>query len=284
MKNVLYMILALSLTLFMSSCTEILEKFKNFEPASRSEINKDTAFGKVLKLFKSGTEEKVVVLKNDQIKGIYLLPDGTYSTSSEYVVPKLTDTFLNALIDKLRNAGGGYIWLSYIDDVSKDNECLYVRVTSCLHTNSAPDYMSDGAVNYQKNRKNFLALREKELKDSIREASEMKIKKQNFLAAANSLLTQKVYVKSDRNKLSDVKGSVQSAIKVLSDARRNGLITECLLIGFSDFQNDPDCPKMQPDSSIKVFNLISQPGKSKNCVSGSQEVMDVDYLLSILKL
>ena len=68
MKNVLYRILAFSLLLMVSSCTEILEKFKNFESASKSEINKDTAFGKVLKLFKSGNEEKEVVLKNDHVK------------------------------------------------------------------------------------------------------------------------------------------------------------------------------------------------------------------------
>ena len=105
-----------------------------------------------------------------------------------------------------------------------------------------------------------------------------------MLYAANSMLRDKVYIKSVRNELSDVSGSVESAIKILSDAKRDNVIQEGILIGFSDFENDPVCMPLKPDPTIRVFNLISQPGKSKNCVIGSQEIMDIDYLLSILKL
>ena len=284
MKNFIYMFLGLTLILGLSNCSEVQKKLQMAGFSFGSDPKNEGEPGKAFGFFKTGNDSRVTVANGNQIRGIYLLADGTYSTSIDYVVPRLNTTFLEVLIDKLRHNGGGYIWLSYIDDASKDNECLYLKITTSLITTEKPNFMESGAVNYQKNLKKFEALHSKEMNDSILEVSEMNNRKQKFLDAAYSLLNQKVYLKSYRNKLSDVSGSVQSANKVLTDARRNSMITDCILVGFSDFQNDPDCPALQVDSSVKVFNLISQSGKSKNCISGSQEVMDSDYLLSILKL
>lgn len=276
MKTLLFILTLILPLAALNSCSDV--------QGSISEIKQGIGFDKVFNFVMGNNSDKKVVVESTIVRGTFFLADGTYSTSTDYVVPRINIPFLKVYIEKLRNKGGGYVWLSYIDNASKDNECLFIKVTISLHTSPKPNFMGGGAISYQKNLRNFEALHSKELKDSILEVSDFIAREQKFLDAANSLLNQKVYVKSSRNTLSDVSGSVKSAIKVLTDARRNNLITDCALIGFSDFQNDPVCPALQPDPSVKVFNLISQPGKSKNCVSGSQEVMDVDYLFSILKL
>ena len=159
-----------------------------------------------------------------------------------------------------------------------------MRVTCPRGTSPKPNFMANGAVSYKKLKLEWETNHLREISDSLSEVEQFSLKKKEMLYAANSMLRDKVYIKSVRNELSDVSGSVESAIKILSDAKRDNVIQEGILIGFSDFENDPVCMPLKPDPTIRVFNLISQPGKSKNCVIGSQEIMDIDYLLSILKL
>jgi len=282
MKTLLF-ILVLLLPIGLSNCTEIQKKFSNLSvssisPAKNSFVQKvgeginenSTATGQ-------GNESK------KSITGYFVLGDGTYSNTMDYVVPRLNTSFLERLINKCRLEGGGFIWVSYIDAKSRDNETLFIKVSAPVHgTIAKPNFMADGAINYKKKKTAWESQYRKVVSDSLAEVQQFSKMKQKFLDDSYSLLKNKVYIKSERNRLSDVTGSLESAMKVLTDAKRNNVIQNCAIIGFSDFENDPDCPALQPDPAVKVYNLISQPGKAKSVMPGTMEVIDVDYLFSTL--
>ena len=274
MKTPLLLLIFL-LLLGLSNCTDTDTRF--------SKLTSSLITNKEKKIDESNKFSESTAKVNQMVRGFFILPDGTYSTSKDYVVPKLSSTFLEKIIDKLRTDGGGLIWLSYIDDKSKDNATLFLRVPSVkARMVSRPNFMASGAINFKKEKLKWENQNRTETLDSIKEAEQFQSKKQRFLDDAYSMLKNQVYVKSERNKLSDVSGSIESALKVLNDAKRNNVIQDCYLVGFSDFENDPDCPAIQLDPAIKAYNLISQPGKAKSVIPGSMEVTDVDYLLSIL--
>jgi hypothetical protein len=282
MKNIL-LTLVLLLPLGLSNCTEIQKKFSDLTVSSNS-VAKNVSAQKV----GGGINENSTATEHDNeskvsITGYFVLGDGTYSNTMDYVVPRLSTSFLERLINKCRLEGGGFVWVSYIDTKSRDNETLFIKVSAPVHgTTAKPNFMAEGAVNYKKRKLAWESQYRKVLADSLAEAQQFSKMKQKFLDDSYSLLKNKVYIKSERNKLSDVMGSLESAMKVLTDAKRSNVISNCAIIGFSDFENDPDCPAMQADPAVKVYNLISQPGKAKSAIPGSVEVIDVDYLLSIL--
>jgi len=220
---------------------------------------------------------------NPQKSGYYILADGTYSTFQDYTVPKLKISFLKILINRLRAKNGGAIWLSYIDNNSKNNQTLFILIPRPLKVKSKTNFMLKGAIHFQEEKQNWEVHHAQEIADSVNEARLFDQKVQGFLQKAKTLLQTKVYVRSFRNQMSDVTGSVKSAIQTLHEAKENQIVQYCTIIGFSDFQNDPPDSTLKPDPSIRVYNLISQPGKAKNSVPGSHEISDVDYLLSILK-
>lgn len=238
---------------------------------------------KVRGLLSSKPASSSTQVSHPEKTGYYILADGTYSTFQDYTVPKLKISFLKILIDRLRTKNGGAIWVSYIDNNCKNNQTLFILVPKPLHTKSKTNFMAKGAIHFQQEKKDWEIHHAQEVADSANEMKTFVQKEQEFLQKAKTLLQTKVYVKSYRNQMSDVTGSVRSAIQTLHEAKENQIVQNCTIIGFSDFQNDPPDSTLKPDPSIRVYNLISQPGKAKNSVPGSHEISDVDYLLSILK-
>lgn len=282
MKNIL-LTLVLLLPLGLSNCTEIQKKFSDITVSSNNVVKNVSAQKVGEGTYENPTTKGMGNESKVGITGYFVLGDGTYSNSIDYVVPRLNTSFFERLINKCRLEGGGLIWVSYIDAKSRDNETLFIKVPAPVQgTIAKPNFMADGAINYKEKKTAWESQYRKVVSDSLAEVQQFLKMKRKFLDDSYSLLKNKVYIKSERNKLSDVIGSLESAMKVLTDAKRNNVIQNCAIIGFSDFENDPDCPELQPDPAVKVYNLISQPGKAKSVIPGSMEVIDVDYLLSII--
>lgn len=282
MKKLLYLLIFL-LPIGLSSCNEIQKKFQDLKISTIGA--EKSASNQKVETAPSVTASSMVDAKDSKTgaSGYFVLADGTYSNTTDYVVPNLTTDFLERLINKVRIEGGGLIWVSYIDAKSRDNESLFIKVRRPVAGGSQkPNFMTNGAINFKKNKAAWEAQNHKAIMDSALEAQQFSKMKQEFLDNAYSLLKNKVYLKSVRNQLSDVVGSLESAMKVLTDAKRNNAIKDCSIIGFSDFENDPKCKALQLNPAVKVYNLISQPGKSKSVIPSSMEVIDTDYLFSIL--
>lgn len=283
MKSPFYFFVFLLPIIGLSSCNEIQKQFPNLKVTSVSAI-KDESNQKAAQGFSESASSKVDgKVSKVGAAGYFILADGTYSTSTDYVVPKLDASFLERLINKVRSDGGGLIWVSYIDARSRDNESLFIKVPQpAIGALTKPNFMAEGGINFKKKKTAWESQNRINVSDSIAEAQQFSKMKQEFLDDAYALLRNKVYIKSERNKHSDVTGSLESAMKVLTDAKRNKAIKDCTIIGFSDFENDPNCPALQLDPAVKVYNLISQPGHAKSVIPGAMEVIDVNYLLTIL--
>lgn len=237
--------------------------------------------GKALSLIgrKTGQSEA-----KNEIPGFYFLADGTYSTSSEYMVPKLTPATIDSLIGYYRSCSRtAHLWVSFIDNNGKDNDCLYFEIIAPKTTSKRPGANEGGYIKHEKVMADWKLKQDAELRDSINECNAFSKRKSEFISGLTALLNNKVYVRSPRNQFSDVVGSLNSANRMLTDQVELEKITAPFIIGFSDFQNDP--PVQFPfsvDSRIRVFNLISQPGASRNSVLHSTEMVSPQDLLKVI--
>ena len=257
MKSV---ITALFLTVALSSCEYLPESLKSI----------------------IGIKKEVVAPVSKQ--GIVLLADGTYSGSNTYKVPELNFHFVAQVIDSLYMNGGGIVWVTYIDNSSDDNETLQFEVPMIARcTTKFPTIKETGYVKYPQAKANWVKLHQQEVADSLAKSKDFTEKKDKFLTSVNKLLMKTVYVQSSRNQWSDVNGTVESAGKMLEVALQNRRIDEGYIVGFSDFEHDAKKNStLAIESRLKVFNIISQPGKSKRSVPESVEmVTEQDVLRSI---
>lgn len=217
-------------------------------------------------------------------KGVVLIADGTYSGKSTYKIPELNFLFVGQVIDSLYVNGGGIVWVTYIDNYSDDNETLQLEVPMIARcATKFPTIKETGYVKYPQAKADWEKLHQHEVADSLAKSKDFAEKKGEFLISVNNLLKGTVYVQSSRNQWSDVNGTVESAGKILEFALQTQRIDEGYIVGFSDFEHDAKKNStVTIDSRLEIFNMISQPGKSKRSVDESVElVTEQDVLRSI---
>jgi len=230
-------------------------------------------------------QKKDITKESQHKKGIVLIADGTYSGSQYYVVPQLTVEFTSFIISKLRCNGGGMLWVTYIDNLSQDNECLSLEIPTPLNVSSNPPKVNEtGYVKHKKVKKDWQNRHDKLLRDSLKEVETFNQLQTQFIEKLYFILQNKVYVQSNRNKWSDVNGSVSSAQIILKQALNSKLIDRAFIVGFSDFEDDAKKSAYTPVTDIQIFNIISQPGKSRNSIKGSIEIVSENELTKNLKL
>lgn len=216
--------------------------------------------------------------------GIVLLADGTYSGTQFYVVPPLTINFVSILIDKMRSSGGGTIWVSYIDDRSQDNECISFDVPPPLSVPyDPPTVLKTGYIKFRMEKQKWQQNYDRLKQDSINELLEFNKARLEFIKRLDTILTTKVYVRNSRNLRSDVNGSVMSAQNILRQALQFGHIHNAYIIGFSDFEDNVRTSEFTPENAIKIFNLISQPGRSNKSITSSIELVSENDVLKSIK-
>jgi hypothetical protein len=229
-------------------------------------------------------QDKVVSDEPQKVPGYFIIADGTYSGQVIYSVPKLNTDILFRIIQDCRSHGSGWIWVSYLDNKSSDNEILVYEVNKALMTSPKPGKKEGGYINHKQVLEVWKKKHELEFADSIAEHKKFNADSKEFLNQVEKLLSSKVYVRSERNRQSDVVKSVNSATQVLTNALFLGNITDATIIGFSDFENDPNNDEVIPlNPQIKVYNLISQPGASKNAIKSSVELESIQSIYKVLK-
>ena len=254
------MIIAIFLTVALSSCEYLPESLKSI----------------------IGIKKEIV--EPVRKKGIVLIADGTYSGLSTYKVPTLTCGLTKQIIEGLRTHGGGIVWVSYIDNNSNDNEMLQMEVKPArLCPTPSPTVQKSGYVNFPKEKAKWEQIHQQEIDDSIADDKRFYELKGQFIDEVNRLLSSKVYVQSTRNKWSDVNGTILSAKVILNNALSSGRIDDPIIVGFSDFEHDAMVNvSIEPDNRIKVYNLISQPGKSKRTIVESVELITENDVLNAI--
>lgn len=227
------------------------------------------------------TKREVII---EQKKGIVLVADGTYSGSSIYKVPMLSSSFVSQIIDSLRENRGGIIWVTYIDNISDDNETIQFEVpVKRICSTPMPTVKDMGYLKLPEEKSKWEKIHQQELNDSLVESKIFRENKLTFVQKVNQLLTSTVYVHSARNQWSDVNGTINSAIKILEIAIDNQSVEEGYIVGFSDYEDDAKRYETEIiDEKLKVYNLISQPGKSKRTISKSIELISEQDVLRII--
>ena len=149
---------------------------------------------------------------------VYFLADGTDVEDQRTAVPHLDTAVMGRTIDLLRANAGGKVWMSWVDQWSRDNQVLYLDVPVPAAGWSKPERNAlDSDDDY---RKRLAAL------DTEREAVERRIasaeerfqqQRAAFLAQAQVLLEQEVYRHGHpQHRWSDVHGALNGANRVLT--------------------------------------------------------------------
>lgn len=218
-------------------------------------------------------EIKKIVTKTD----VALIADPTGSTYQNYAIPQIDTNFISNLADIIYQTGGGCVWLSYIDNDSKNNSVLYFPVSSPLYKDRKPERNS-GETYYEYDRriKKYATDTKYFTEDSLKNFYNYLLQKEKFLKSCDDLLSR-LYVKnSPANQWSDVIGSLNAAFYTLETIRDSSV--NKYLVCFSDLQQDT--PHLNPSpvlhnipGDIKFLAVNPVPGSSKMV---TQNVIEID--------
>ncbi|MBL0335658.1 MAG: hypothetical protein IPP73_10260 [Chitinophagaceae bacterium] len=221
----------------------------------------------------TGADKPPPVTKATQQSWVAVIADGTGSGYTQYSVPKVEQTYLNRMADSIHTNGGGRLWLSYIDNDSKNNQCLYLPIPGSILKETKPS-IGSGETSFEADDKKKAW--EKRVagfsQDSANHEAAYQKAKEKFLNDCVLILTKKIYLPgSPQNQWSDVIGSLNSSFETFN-AITDTLPAHKYVVAFSDLQHD--APQLKPapklNSIPKGLTLIAvnpAPGSSKNVPS-----------------
>lgn len=213
----------------------------------------------------------------------YILADGTGSTNQTYNIPRVTPEFVNQIADETYNTGGK-LYLSHIDNDSRNNKLLYLDIEKKIVISDKPERESqETSFEYTKRLSKWEENNVKLAKDLKDQVKAFQKKKSRFLKDVKKLLSKKVYVKSKENKWTDVIGSLNSAFATLSqDGNEN---VKKYVIGFSDMEQDlpkkaPKVELAEKDEDITVISVNPIQNVSKKV---SDEIIEMAHPDKVLE-
>lgn len=226
-----------------------------------------------------GKEEPAPVAKTVYQNWIYYVADGTGDCYIKYAIPKVELEHLSRAADSIHHHNGGRLWLSYFDNDSKNNLCIYLNVSAGLVKQAEPktkngetSFEADDKMKvWEKATANFST-------DSLANEKLYQQQKGKFLKECEAVLTSKVYVKGLKENLwSDIVGGLNSSFKTFN-AISDTTPAHKYVVAFSDLQDDAPYLKPKPTlesipSDVKVIAVNPAPGSSKKC---TQEVTELE--------
>jgi hypothetical protein len=219
----------------------------------------------------TGKESPPAVVKTVYQHWIYFIADGTGDCYIKYSIPVLGVDHLTRAADSIHKHNGGKLWLSYFDNDSKNNLCVYLSVPSSLVKQAKPEVIS-GETSFEASDK----LKAWEAKtanfsnDSLANEAHYQKQKEKFLKECELVLTQKVYVKGLKENLwSDIIGGLNSSFRTFN-AISDKTPAYKYVVAFSDLQNDAPYLKPKPHlenmpDGVKLIAVNPAPGSSKKC-------------------
>ncbi len=210
---------------------------------------------------------------------IYYVADGTGDCYIKYAIPKVELEHLSRAADSIHRHNGGRLWLSYFDNDSKNNLCIYMSVPAFAEKQPKPETKSgetsfeadDKLKAWEKATENFSF-------DSLTKEKLYQQQKGKFLKECETVLSTKVYVKGLKENLwSDIIGGLNSSFKTFN-AISDTTPAHKYLVAFSDLQNDAPYLNPKPTlenipTGVKVIAVNPAPGSSKKC---TQEVTELE--------
>lgn len=226
-----------------------------------------------------GKEDLPPVTKAQYKWDVFYIADPTGSGYTQYLIPQIEVAHLNRMADSIHRHGGGRLWLSYIDDDSKNNECIYLLIPAGLLKENEPPVLKGETSFEADDRKKAWQKRVAGFsQDSSAHETAFQTVKAKFLKDCEDLLTKKIYIKgSSRNQWSDVIGSMNASFKTLRNIS-DTVAAYKYVIAFSDLQHDiPRTKKtISLDSLPSGVTLIAvnpSPGSSKKC---TQQLIELE--------
>lgn len=170
---------------------------------------------------------------------VYFLADGTDVEDQRTAVPHLDTAVMGRTIDLLRAHAGGKVWMSWVDQWSRDNQVLYLDVPVLAAGWSKPE--RNALESEDDYRKRIAALdQEREAAKRRTTAAEERFRQQRsaFLTNAQVLLDDEVYRHGHKqHRWSDVHGALNGASRVLTRRDRQEPFDR-LLICWSDLYHN----------------------------------------------
>lgn len=213
------------------------------------------------------------------LNDVYYVADGTGSGYTQYLVPKIEIAHLNRMADSIHWHGGGRLWLGYVDNDSKNNQCIYLLIPGIITKEPGPSVVSgetsfeadDKKKAWEKRTSNFA-------QDSATLESAYQKAKAKFLGDCDLLLTKKIYIPgSAQNQWSDVIGSLNASFKTFKTIS-DTIPAHKYVVAFSDLQHD--APRLKPagkldsmPNGLKLIAVNPSPGSSKKC---TQQVIELE--------
>ena len=202
----------------------------------------------------------------------FVIIDGSGSGRSTYAVPQVDTIYIKQLIGKIRKAGTGDLWMTFIDASAFNNEVLYLAIPETHMPPKQPKRQggeslrafSEQLVQYKKK----LAKYESEAPESTKryEAEE-----QQFLQQCQSMISKTYAPKAPGTDWSDVTGSLNSALRTLSTIAADAKHYRTILLVSDAKQSLPAgaviTPLAEIPGDIKVV-LINAGGSPDHVLAG----------------
>lgn len=170
---------------------------------------------------------------------VYFLADGTDVEDQRTAVPHLDTTVMARTIDLLRAHAGGKVWMSWVDQWSRDNQVLYLDVPVPPAGRSEPERNALESEDDYRKRIEQLDHERKAAEQRIASAEErFRQQRHTFLTKAQALLEQEVYrYGHPQHRWSDVHGALNGANRVLTRRDRQEPFDR-LLVCWSDLYHN----------------------------------------------
>lgn len=226
-----------------------------------------------------GKEDPPPIIKTQYQRDVFYIADPTGSGYTQYLIPQIEIAHLNRMADSIHRYGGGRLWLSYLDDDSKNNECIYLPIPAGLLKEKEPLVVKGETSFEADDRKKAWQKRVAGFsQDSAAHETAFKTAKDKFLKDCEELLGKKVYIRGSRhNQWSDVIGSLNASFKTFRNIS-DTVATYKYVVAFSDLQQD--IPRSKKATSLEnipagliLIAVNPSPGSSKKC---TQQVVELE--------
>ncbi len=229
-----------------------------------------------------GKSEEIVVSFEPVF--LYYVADGTGSGHTRYAIPKLDTINIRESIHWMHTKDGGKIWVTFIDNDSRNNPNCYLTIPAILRHPAPVRNSGETSFAFSKRETEWKTEHEIFLKDSIAAEERFEGNADKFLVNVSKML-DRVYSKgTPENQWTDAIGVLNSAIT--SMVQMGPQPGKKLLVCFSDLEQDAPYLKPQPalieiPSDITIVAVNPIIGSSKKITN---QVIEVEHPSRVFEL
>ena len=218
----------------------------------------------------------------------FIIFDPSGSGKSSYSVPQLDTTYVNRVIERIRQKGSGEVWLSMIDADAHNNRVLYMPVPEKQVAPSEPTRTAGESMKQFNDRyKDYEATLKTYQQTSPADEQRCRAAIHKFLEECQEMIAAGYAPKSKNADFSDITGSLNVAIRTFSTVTPEAGNSRSVLLISDAVQSMPAGAKAEPlgdiPGDIRIV-LVNAGGSRNNVIQGKPgvaEVEDLDRALTI---